>query len=246
MSHIDTGDSWPGMLDEVTGALETLTSILDDEDDFRVMLQQVCRQVTKAVPGVDEATVTLLRGDEPHTAAATSDLVAELDRDQYRNGGPCLEAARHGTLQRVTVSEALERWPKFAGDARDAGFDSFLSAPLVADSEHAGGINCYGTQARGFSDLDQALLELYTTATEAILRLYRRYLTATELAGQLRAALTHRAVIDQAKGILMALRQISADDAFTLLVEQSQRENVKVRDIAERFVAHAVGNPQAS
>jgi hypothetical protein len=41
----------------------------------------------------------------------------------------------------------------------------------------------------------------------------------------------------------MALRQIPADEAFTLLVEQSQRENVKLRDLASRFIAHATGVP---
>ncbi|WP_051736332.1 GAF and ANTAR domain-containing protein [Amycolatopsis rifamycinica] len=229
------------MLDEVTSALQTLTAALDTDQDFQVLLHQMCLQVAKAVPGVAEATVTLLRDGQPHTAATTSDLVAEVDRDQYRHGGPCLEAARSGKLERVQVSEARERWPKFAGDAHDAGFDSFLSAPLVVDDEHAGAINCYGTQAHGFAELDAALLELYTAAAEAILRLYQRYRQASELAENLRAALTSRAVIDQAKGILMAIRQISADEAFTLLVEQSQRENLKLRVLAERFVAHAVG-----
>jgi AmiR/NasT family two-component response regulator len=58
----------------------------------------------------------------------------------------------------------------------------------------------------------------------------------------LRIALDSSAVIDQAEGILMALRQIGADEAFTLLVEQSQRENVKLRDLAGRFVAHTTNH----
>ncbi|MEV7040402.1 GAF and ANTAR domain-containing protein [Amycolatopsis sp. NPDC051061] len=231
---------WPQVLDEVTGALGALTAALDNEADFQVLLHQVCRQVVAAVPGAGEATVTLLRDEQPRTAATTSELVAELDRDQYRNGGPCLDAARHGEVERASVEQARERWPKFAGDAHDAGFDSFLSAPLTINSEHAGAINCYGTRARGFADLDVQLLKLYTTAVEAILRLHQRYLHATELAAHLSTALASRAVIDQAKGILMAIRQISADEAFTLLVEQSQRDNVKLRELAERFVAHAV------
>jgi AmiR/NasT family two-component response regulator len=65
---------------------------------------------------------------------------------------------------------------------------------------------------------------------------------ARDTGEQLRIALDSRAVIDQAKGILMALRQISADEAFTLLVEQSQRENVKLRDLATRFVAHTTNH----
>lgn len=240
MTRSDPRDSsWPQVLDEVTGALEKLIVTLDTEEDFQVLLHQVCLQVTQAVPGVDEATVTLLRDGKAHTAATTSELVAELDRDQYRHGGPCLDAARTGLLERVAIEEAYERWPQFTRDAHAAEFDSYLSAPLVVNTEHAGAINCYGSQAQGFAELDARLLELYTTAAEAILRTYHRYLTAAEAAQQLRTALTSRAVIDQAKGILMAIREVSADEAFTLLVEQSQRENIKLRDLAERFVAHA-------
>jgi AmiR/NasT family two-component response regulator len=57
---------------------------------------------------------------------------------------------------------------------------------------------------------------------------------------QLSAALTSRAVIDQAKGILMALHRIPADDAFELLVKASQEENAKLREVAQDFVNSAV------
>ncbi len=234
--------SWPQVLDEVTSALRSLTSALETDDDFEMLMRQVCRQVVAAVPGADQATITLLRDGQPLTAAATSELIADLDRGQYRNGGPCVEAARRGEVKRASIEQALERWPRFADDAHEAGFDSYLSAPVVIDDEHAGAINCYGTHATGFADLDVGLLELYTTAVEGILRVHRRYRDAAELAGNLRTALSSRAVIDQAKGILMAVRQIDADEAFTLLAEQSQRDNVKLREVAESFVTHVVGS----
>jgi AmiR/NasT family two-component response regulator len=41
-----------------------------------------------------------------------------------------------------------------------------------------------------------------------------------------------RAVIEQAKGVLMAQRHVDADQAFELLREASQRYNRKLRDIA--------------
>lgn len=63
-----------------------------------------------------------------------------------------------------------------------------------------------------------ALLELYTTAAEAALRSAHRFHVARATIGQLGTALDSRAVIDQAKGILMALHRISADQAFDLLV----------------------------
>ncbi|MBY8850870.1 GAF and ANTAR domain-containing protein [Saccharothrix sp. MB29] len=230
------------MLDEVTGALEALTDTLATEDDFEVLLRRVCEQVTAAVPGVDEATITLPHGGGPTTVASTSEVVVDLDRGQYDRGdGPCLEAARTGEVVRVSIGEVAERWPDFARDAGAAGFGSFLSAPLMINDEHGGAVNCYSGHPGGFAELDEKLLGLYTGAATAALRAYCRYQHARDVTGQLRTALENRAVIDQAKGILMAIRRIGADEAFTLLVEQSQRENVKLRDLALRFVAHTTG-----
>lgn len=50
----------------------------------------------------------------------------------------------------------------------------------------------------------------------------------------LQKALTNRDVIGQAKGVLMERFKITADEAFQLLVQRSQHENVKVADLAER------------
>ncbi|MEU8634109.1 GAF and ANTAR domain-containing protein [Amycolatopsis sp. NPDC048633] len=231
------------LLDDVTGALEALTAVLRQEDDFRILLRHVCLQVRHAVPGVDEASITLVSGDEPHTASATAAIVGELDHDQYVLGdGPCLESVRSGKIVRTSVSDALERWPSFASGAREAGFGSFLAAPLVADEEYSGAINCYGRQDDGFEEIEAQLLELYTAAVEAVFRMYHRYAQARETAEHLRTALTSRAVIDQAKGMLMAIRRVDADGAFALLVEQSQRENVKLREVAEQFVARVVSS----
>jgi len=231
------------LLDEITGALEALTAVLRHEDDFRILLRHVCLQVRHAVPGVAEASVTLVSGEEPHTASSTSAVVTGLDDDQYRLGdGPCLEAVRSGKIVRTSVVGAIERWPSFARGAREAGFGSFLAAPLVADAEYSGAVNCYGRHDDGFEEIEAQLLELYTTAVEAVFRVHHRYVQARATAEHLRTALTSRAVIDQAKGMLMAIRQIGADDAFALLVEQSQRENVKLREVAERFVARVVSS----
>lgn len=235
----DAAEFWPP-LDEITGALENLTAVLDVEDDFQVLLHQVCRQVTRALADVDEATVTVLNDGKPYTAATTSERVVHLDRDQYSAGnGPCMEAARTGTVVRVAMEEAEDRWPGFVADSRRAGFGSFLSAPMVVGTGFAGAINCYSRSSHGFADIDEQLLELYTTAVEAALRTHRRYREARETTEQLREALNSRAVIEQAKGILMAVHKIDADEAFALLARRSQRENTKLHAIAERLVTEA-------
>ena len=51
----------------------------------------------------------------------------------------------------------------------------------------------------------------------------------------LTAAMEHRSVIEQAKGVLMATMRVGPDAAFAVLVAASQRENVKLRDVAKRI-----------
>ncbi|HYB37003.1 MAG TPA: PAS and ANTAR domain-containing protein [Mycobacterium sp.] len=54
-----------------------------------------------------------------------------------------------------------------------------------------------------------------------------------------------RAQIEQAKGVLMAAYGISADRAFDILVWRSQETNIKVRDLAARFLSAVAGSVSA-
>ncbi|WP_447008466.1 ANTAR domain-containing response regulator [Saccharothrix isguenensis] len=232
-------------LDEVTGALASLSRVLDEEEDLSIIMDRVCRQVVGAIPDADLASVTVLRDGTPDSLVWTEERTLAVDRAQYEAGeGPCLEAAASRTVQRVDVAEAADRWPAFAEAASELGIGSYLSAPLCIDDEYHGSLNLYGRQTHGFRELDAALLELYTTAAEAALRNARRYLRARGQVAQLQEAMTSRAVIDQAKGIVMAVHRIPADDAFALLVDRSQQENRKLRDLAEHFVDDAT-RPEA-
>lgn len=228
-------------VDEVNGALENLTAVLEQEEDLSSILQRVCRQAIHAIREADLASVSLTGDDGPRTVAMTDDRAVEVDRAQYTAGeGPCLHAAGTGQIVRLTMSEVRVRWPEFVAAAGQAAVGSYLSAPLFIDSEYHGSLNLYGEEPHGFGQLDAALLVVYTTAAEGALRVARQYLRAREHIAQLREAMASRAVIDQAKGIIMAARSVSADEAFAILVEQSQQQNVKVRDLAQRFVAEVV------
>lgn len=226
-------------VDEVTGALERLAEVLASEEDLSVHLERMCQQAVRAIGQADMASVSLLRDGEAVTAAATDERAVEIDRAQYSAGeGPCLEAAKTGQVVKVTVAEVEGKWPGFVAASGRAAVASYLSAPLFIDSEYHGSLNLYGEKPHGFVESDAALLELYTTAAETALRSARRYLQAREQAEHLRQALASRAVIDQAKGIVMAARSVPAEEAFALLVEQSQKRNIKVRVLAQQLIDH--------
>ncbi len=240
-SQRDENVTAPIPLDGVTAALDALTATLDDVGELNDALRTVCQQVIQVVPHADMASVTLVEAEEATTAAASEDLVVDIDAVQYRAGaGPCLEAAATREIVRVDVATAHERWPEFARSAFDAGIASYLSAPLFIDDKHAGALNLYGRDPHGFPDVDGTVLEVYLAAVRAALRATARYLLARTEAEHLRAALVSRAVIDQAKGVLMAVHGIDADQAFTMLVRHSQAKNVKLNDLAVRLLASLV------
>lgn len=225
-------------LDGVSSALSDLSGILEREEGLGLVLQRGVDQITRAIPGASMASVTVLRGDDTaETVAASNDRVVGIDADQYAAGdGPCLEAARTGQIVRVSVEQGSQRWARFARSAREAGVESYLACPLFLDEKFAGSLNLYSEQPHGFGELDEAVLRLYVTAATAAIANARRYAQARQLAEHLVRALDSRAVIDQAIGVLMALRGISADQALGQLSRQSQNTNTKLRDLAARVV----------
>jgi AmiR/NasT family two-component response regulator len=56
-------------------------------------------------------------------------------------------------------------------------------------------------------------------------------------------AMQSRAVIEQAKGILIERYKVTADEAFRLLARVSMHTNRKVRDLAEQLVFTGELNP---
>ncbi|SFA94710.1 GAF domain-containing protein [Amycolatopsis marina] len=249
MTGYDAGEAsrWRGQLDEVAGALESLTAALDSEDELDSVLKSVCHQVTHVVHGADMASITVLRDGVATTVASTDQRAVDLDDGQYRAGaGPCLRAAATGETVRVHVQQAAALWPSFTKAAIRLGVESYLSAPFAMAQDSKGALNLFGFQSHGFDEVEEKLLGLYARAVESALRSNARYLLFRKLAEQLQDALASRAVIDQAKGILMATLGVTADEAFNELVQRSQRENVKLHDVAEAFVASARDKARAA
>ncbi|WP_237047672.1 ANTAR domain-containing protein [Lentzea guizhouensis] len=79
-------------------------------------------------------------------------------------------------------------------------------------------------------------MRLFTTAASAAIANAHRWQRARDHIKHLEAALLSRGAIDQAKGVLMAVHTCTADDAFAMLVQRSQQENVKLRDIAKNLL----------
>ena len=225
--------------DDISVALERFGALLRTPMELSVMLQSVCAQIVATIVTADMAGVTILSAldKQPETVACTDERALDVDVDQYRaNEGPCLEAARTRQVVRVRIEDAALRWPEFAKNVAGMGVASYLSAPLTTDDDHVGALNLYSYDDHGFSEIDEALVQVFVAAVEgAIWNARRAEQWRAEVEG-LQAAMKTRAAIEQAKGMLMVLHGISADRAFEVLVEQSQSRNIRVAAIAAEVV----------
>lgn len=209
-------------------------------------LQWVAELAVAEVGPASAVGLTLLQGrTKPVTVfESVSSVSAVVDRAQYENDtGPCLEAYRQRTTVRVgDVAAVVARWPAYAAAAVEAGVRSTLSVPLVAGAETYGALNLYARRAFAFSDLDIEVAQTFASQASVVLANASAYWDARDLADGLTEAMKSRAVIEQAKGKLMASGRYTADEAFDVLVRASQSRGIRLRDVAERLV-NGPGSP---
>jgi GAF domain-containing protein len=207
----------------------TLTDVLTD----------ITRIAAAGIPGAESTSITLLRNDKAFTAAHHGDMALAADELQYEKGyGPCMDAGRGGVLLRVDDTQTEERWPDYVRHAQEtAGVRSSLSVPLPYQGSSIGALNNYSSKPSAFATPEsiQAGLEVAEIVAVAVANADAHWQLG-EQARNMRLAMDSRAVIEQAKGVLMAQRRVTAEQAFEILREASQRYNRKLRDIARGIV----------
>jgi GAF domain-containing protein len=182
--------------------------------------------------------------DGPGTVASTDEFATELDERQYAAGwGPCLAAAESGQIVAVDEVASETNWPEFIKAANAVGLGSSLSVPLPVQQHITGALNVYSKTAHAFDTSDRRLARSFATHAALALAQAYNHTHAARQAETLQEAMRSRAVIEQAKGILMAARQCSDDEAFDVLVRLSQSQHRKLREVAADVVSRASAQP---
>jgi GAF domain-containing protein len=213
--------------------------------DIDTLLDKIAHLAKRSIPGASEVSVTLLHGNTPVTAAFTGELALALDEKQYERGyGPCMDAADTTTSLIVPDTGSEERWPGWAAVAAQAGVHSSLSVGLPVHEHVTGALNIYATTPKAFDDGAVAIAQTFAGFAAVGLANAHLYATQATLAGHMQKAMDNRAVIEQAKGIIMAERRCTPDQAFAVLSKQSQDTNRKLRDVASALVENAYRTAQ--
>ena len=232
--------------EDVAGALPSevlaeLAQIVLADETMDSVLSRLAEMAKQVIPGADEVSVTLVRAGKAATAAYTGELAMQADERQYGlDGGPCLDAGRGGEVLLITDMRDEDRWPEYAPQAVRAGVLSSLSVPLPIQEDVVGALNIYARVPHAFGDKDVAVGRALAAYAAIAVSNADNFTSTAELARNLQTAMESRAVIEQAKGILMSRGGITADQAFEMLVRASQRENRKLRELASEIVARTL------
>lgn len=230
--------------DQLLGRLAGVLGSMDDLPDY---LDRVCAAVVDTVGACDAVGVTVILDNKPRTAAYTTVDTLEIDAMQYAMGdGPCLDAFRNRRENHVDLAAAAERWPIFVEAAEEATVRSVLAVPLVSGGQCFGALNLYGYRHHTFGPADATMARLAASRAADAVGSVVQLVGAHEVATQLERAMASRAVIEQAKGIIMGREGVDENTAFELLRRQSQDTNVKVRTVATALVRSSQDRPRGS
>ena len=224
--------------DPLVQSLSSLSRFFVGDGTLKETLDRVTDLACAAVPRADMAGMTMLVDGRARTAVFTDEGAPEIDSAQYETGiGPCLDAFRHHEVLVIDDTTKDDRWTPFSEAAAARGIRSTMSLPLVANHEGVGALNFYSREPEAFSDQDVEVGSQFAGQAAIVLANAQAYWDAHQLSQDLATAMKSRAVIEQAKGILMGAQRCSSDEAFQILVRVSQRENRKLREVAEDLVS---------
>jgi GAF domain-containing protein len=219
-------------------AIAELGKIDFGDHDLQSVLGRVATLAQRTIEGACEVSVTIVGGGAAYTAAFTGPTALLLDETQYEAGyGPCLDAAVNAQSIYVSDMSTESRWPLYTPTAVVNGVLSSMSLPLPVQSSVVGALNVYSTERDGFGAGAREVAETFAGYAAVAIANAALYADATTQAEQMRDAMEHRAVIEQAKGVIMGDRRCGAEEAFDILRSIANAADRSLREVAEALVA---------
>ena len=240
MEKPDTSPQGPvdGALAE---GLAELSALMLSTPDIEGAIREAAVAVAGMLPGNPVAGVTIRRGGDVTTVAATDTYTTVVDEIQYGTGlGPCLEAMETGIPVHVPDVTMEHRWGDYATRVMAHGVGSVYSHPFHGGGSVVGALNLYSPRAHVFDPQSQRMIALTSEHIGTLLDAVIRAAQQAQLTEQLRQALASRSTIDQALGIIMAQQRCDRATAFAVLRSASQHRNMRLAELAGQILS-AVG-----
>ena len=195
-------------------------------------------QTTHTVFSVDGAGLMLTDTEQRLRGVAASDQrFAHLEDLQIEHGqGPCIEAFDTKQLVGTQDLETEQRWPDFSAAAVARDVRAVLASPLPYNQDAVGVVAVLSEQRRPWSAEGELALLAFTDLAALLIASMMQGEQHSRLAQELRGALDSRQVIEQAKGVLIGTKGISARAAYEEIRAQARTERRKLAAVCAEIV----------
>jgi GAF domain-containing protein len=226
---------------DVRQALDELGKLRFGEMRVDDAMHQIV-QTTHAIFDVDGAGLMLADVDHHLLNAAVSDeRMRHLEELQVRHHeGPCITAFEDKELIRAEDLTQEERWPSFSKHAVIRGIGAVLASPIPYNQDAVGVVAVVSEDRRPWSAEAELALLAFTDLAALLIASMLMGEQQTELAAQLQAALNSRAIIEQAKGVLIGRQGLTAHAAYAQLRARARAERRKLAIVSAEVIRDAI------
>ncbi|WP_036467726.1 GAF and ANTAR domain-containing protein [Mycobacterium genavense] len=211
-----------------------LAEIIYQGSDAKEMYAAICVAATLAVRGCDHASLLVLDGDRYVTVGASDALAAKIDEMELEAGdGPCLDTIEEETPQIDADLTTPSHWPKLAARLlEETPVRGAMGFRLLVNKRKGAALNLFSDTPNMFdgeaAGRAAVLASFASVAINAVAK--------GEDAASLRRGLLSNREIGKAVGMLMALQELTEDEAFDLLRRHSQALSIKLADVARAVI----------
>ncbi len=215
------------------------SALLVQDYDLTGMLVRIVAQSTDGLEAVAGGLLVTNTHGDLELLSATSHRAGDLETYQTISGvGPCVDCVERGLAVGYTQQEAADLWPNVGELMSAAGYGYVLATPLRWRGATLGGLNLFFTT----NPADLAATQEHAQAYSDLLTLFivnSDPVSAETARERIEAALAGRVVIEQAKGVIAELQDLSASDAYQWLSDEARLTNRPLTELARSVVEAA-------
>lgn len=221
----------------VDGSVGSLAYLHLSDESLDSVLGHIGQLGVSAMEGWDAAGTTLVEGDRVATFGRTDPTVDAIDQYQYDSkSGPCVDAMQSAEVNYFDGESDKPAWRQFRELAAEHNVYSVVSFPLKVKDQRVGALNFYSKERDALRPGQREEGMLFAAQAAVTLSNAKAFAEKGAELEQLKEGLETRTMIGQATGLLMGQEGLTSEEAFEKLVHLSQNTNVKLREIAHRYV----------
>jgi transcriptional regulator with GAF, ATPase, and Fis domain len=215
-------------------------SALVDEHEVGDVLGRLVQDCARLYPADAVAVMVADAHGALELLSASSHRSQELELLQIQHStGPCVDAIHENRLVTATGREDLEaRWGEVGTAISEAGYHSVRAIPMHWRGRALGGLNVFLAADTRPADDAETVGQMFADAATLVV-VQSTDVPADQVAARIHEAVSARATVEQAKGVLAYRHGVDMATAYELLTKAAEADSTALSETARRVVLQA-------